>query len=52
LRDVDAGASDVHFSQDRHEHWHGATHDHFMTSGEALATANPPLLPALLMERG
>ena len=28
---VELRSGDVHFTPDGHEHWHGATHDHFMT---------------------
>ena len=28
---VELRSGDVHFTADGHEHWHGATHDHFMT---------------------
>jgi quercetin dioxygenase-like cupin family protein len=28
---VELSPGDVHFTPDGHEHWHGASHDHFMS---------------------
>jgi len=28
---VELRPGDIHFTPHAHEHWHGATHDHFMT---------------------